>query len=53
MTLSSVDRKNDGSEEDSSLPGADSVRIWAAYGVSMAAAFHLVVAVVVLINRSH
>ncbi|MFC5664612.1 hypothetical protein ACFP3U_16660 [Kitasatospora misakiensis] len=29
----------------------DSVRVWAAYGVSVAAALHVVAAAVVLINR--
>ncbi|WP_405007072.1 hypothetical protein OHV13_26000 [Kitasatospora purpeofusca] len=42
---------NDGSE-DGSPPGPDPVRVWAAYGVSLAAAFHVVAAALVLINRS-
>ncbi|MFB8236746.1 hypothetical protein ACFC58_09350 [Kitasatospora purpeofusca] len=29
------------------------VRVWVAYGVSLAAALHVLVAALVLINRSH
>ncbi|MET8626113.1 hypothetical protein ABZW30_20550 [Kitasatospora sp. NPDC004669] len=31
----------------------DPARVWAAYGVSAAAGLHVVVAALVLINRSH
>ncbi|MFJ8473123.1 hypothetical protein [Kitasatospora sp. NPDC094011] len=34
-------------------PTPDPTRVWAAYGVSAAAGLHIVVAALVLINRSH
>ncbi|MFB7474832.1 hypothetical protein [Kitasatospora sp. NPDC056184] len=33
-------------------PDSDSVRVWAAYGVSVAAALHVLAAALVLINHS-
>ncbi|MDY0815789.1 hypothetical protein [Kitasatospora purpeofusca] len=44
---------DDDLDSDDSSPVPDSVRVWAAYGVSVAAAFHVVAAALVLINRSH
>ncbi|MFD4907936.1 hypothetical protein [Kitasatospora purpeofusca] len=43
---------HDGSE-DGSPTGPDPVQFWAACGVSAAAAFHVVAAALVLINRAH
>ncbi|WP_159400716.1 hypothetical protein [Streptomyces sp. XY431] len=43
---------DDDLDSGDSPPGADPVRVWAAYGVSVAAGFHVVVAALVLINRS-
>ncbi|WP_328954157.1 hypothetical protein [Kitasatospora purpeofusca] len=43
---------SDDLDSDDSPPGPDPVRVWAAYGVSVAA-FHVVAAALVLISRSH
>ncbi|MEV6975177.1 hypothetical protein [Kitasatospora sp. NPDC093806] len=39
--------------EDVPPSDTDPVRVWAAYGVSVAAALHVVAVAVVLINRAH
>ncbi|WP_405007077.1 hypothetical protein OHV13_26035 [Kitasatospora purpeofusca] len=44
---------SDDLDSDDSPAGPDPVRLWAAYGVSVAAAFHVVAAALVLISRSH
>ncbi|MCX4688879.1 hypothetical protein OG401_32070 [Kitasatospora purpeofusca] len=44
---------DDDLDSGDSTPGPDPVRVWAAYGVSVAAAFHVVAAALVLINRAH
>ncbi|WP_159394302.1 hypothetical protein [Streptomyces sp. NRRL S-495] len=49
----SLQLPDDGLDPDDSFPVPDPVRVWAAYGVSLAAAFHVLAAALVLINRSH
>ncbi|MFH8381966.1 hypothetical protein ACH4E7_13610 [Kitasatospora sp. NPDC018058] len=45
---------DDGYDSDDAPPSApDPTQVWAAYGVSAAAGLHVVVAALVLINRSH
>ncbi|MFB8170264.1 hypothetical protein ACFC60_20165 [Kitasatospora purpeofusca] len=39
-------------DPDDSSPVPDLARVWAAYGVSLAAAFHVLAAALVLIDRS-
>lgn len=49
----SASRTPDSGKGSSSAPYTDSVRVWAAYGVSVAAVLHLAAGALVLINRSH
>ncbi|MDY0810490.1 hypothetical protein [Kitasatospora purpeofusca] len=42
---------DDGPESGDASPGADPVRVWAAYGVSVAAALHVLTAALVLIDH--
>ncbi|MFE6747665.1 hypothetical protein ACFVGM_17550 [Kitasatospora purpeofusca] len=44
---------DDDFDSDDSSPLPDPVRVWAACGVSLAAAFHVLAAALVLINRFH
>ncbi|MFB8204219.1 hypothetical protein [Kitasatospora purpeofusca] len=44
---------DDDLDSDDSAPDPDLTGVWAACGVSAAAAFHVVAAALVLINRSH
>ncbi|SDT59115.1 hypothetical protein SAMN05216371_3026 [Streptomyces sp. TLI_053] len=43
---------DDDPDTDDAPPRPDPAQVWAAYGVSVAAAFHIAVAALVLVNRS-
>ncbi|MFJ4792232.1 hypothetical protein [Kitasatospora purpeofusca] len=48
----SLQLPDDDLDPDGSSPESDPTRVWAAYGVSLAAAFHVLAAALVLIDRS-
>ncbi|MFF7589221.1 hypothetical protein ACFZCK_17195 [Kitasatospora purpeofusca] len=47
----SLQQPDDDLDSDDSFPGRDPARVWAAYGVSVAAGFHVLAAALVLFGR--